>query len=124
MPEANAALSQGVIYLATAPKSNSAYIAYSQAAQAVKDNPAAQVPMHIRNAPTNLMKELGYGKGYEYEHSLREKMSAQDFLPEELVGDEYYQPGEFGFEKEIKKRMEYWQKLKQDLKKKEKAGDD
>jgi len=118
MPECNAALAQGVIYLAAAPKSNSAYTAYARAAADVKNYPEAQVPMHIRNAPTDLMKDLGYGKGYEYEHNLREKLSAQDFLPEEAEGAEYYVPGDFGFEKEIGKRLEYWKALKEKLRKK------
>ena len=118
MPECDAALAQGVIYLATAPKSNSAYTAYARAARDVKKHPEVQVPLHIRNAPTSLMKELGYGDGYEYEHDMREKLSAQEFLPEEIRGAEYYIPGEFGFEKEIRKRIEYWNTLKKELKRK------
>ena len=104
------------VYLAAAPKSNSVYRAYSAAAQDVRDHPDAQVPMHIRNAPTQLMKDVGYGQGYVYEHDTAEALSAQEFLPEELEGAEYYTPGPFGFEKEIAKRMDYWQKLKAKLK--------
>jgi len=123
MPECTAALAQGVIYLATAPKSNSAYTAYARAARAVKEHPEAQVPLHIRNAPTRLMEELGYGRGYEYEHDLEEKLSAQEFLPPELAGSAFYTPGELGFEKEIGKRLAYWRRLKEELKRRKKGTD-
>ncbi len=116
MPEANTALSQGVIYLATAPKSNTAYMSYKSAAADVRKHPDAQVPLHIRNAPTDLMKHAGYGKGYVYEHDTEHKLSAQEFLPDELAGTEYYTPGQFGFEKEIRKRLDYWKQIKEKLK--------
>ncbi|MFH1708685.1 MAG: replication-associated recombination protein A [Planctomycetota bacterium] len=112
MPEANTALSQGVIYLATAPKSNSAYVAYKGAAKAVHDHPDAAVPLHIRNAPTDLMEKAGYGKGYVYEHDTAGHLSAQEFLPDKLRGSVFYEPGQFGFEKEIRKRLDYWKTLK------------
>jgi putative ATPase len=112
MPECSLALAQTVVYLATAPKSNSTYKAYLEAAAAIKESGDLPVPLHIRNAPTNLMKELGYGKNYKYPHDAREHFVAEEYLPEELRGRQFYSPGEFGFEKEINKRIEYWQRLR------------
>jgi putative ATPase len=108
MPEAVYPLSQAVIYCATAPKSNTTK-AYFAAAAACKENPGAQVPMFIRNAPTDLMKDLGYGDGYVYDHDAPDHFAGQQCLPDELLGSEFYKPGEFGFEKDIAKRMDWWQ---------------
>ena len=108
MPEGNTALAQAVLYLATAPKSNAVYMAYTDAAEAAKTDVAAPVPLHIRNAPTKLMKQLDYGKGYKYAHDEPDAVANMDCLPENLRGRQFYQPTDYGFEKEIKKRLEWW----------------
>jgi putative ATPase len=110
MPEGNTALAQAVLYLATAPKSNAVYTAYSAAAESAKNDFAAPVPLHIRNAPTKLMKQLDYGKGYKYAHDEPDAVANMDCLPDNLKGREFYKPTEFGFEREIKKRLEWWKK--------------
>ncbi len=112
MPEANTALSQLVVYLATAPKSNSLYSAYKKAAQHAKNTSHLPIPLHIRNAPTELMKELNYGKDYKYAHSFKNAYIYQKYFPDKASRKEYYSPSSFGFEKEIKKRLEWWKKLK------------
>ena len=104
MPEGWIPLSQGVTYLASAPKSNASYKAYLSALEDVKEKGSLEVPLHIRNAPTPLMKDLGYGKGYKYPHNHGGHIE-QSYLPEELQGKEYYKPTENGFDKEIKKRL-------------------
>ena len=111
-PEGYLPLAQMVIYLATAPKSNSAKVALGEAMVAAADTPAEPVPMHIRNAPTALMKELGYHKGYQYAHDVPEAYIPQEYLPDRLRGRTFYQPGPFGFEKEIAKRIAWWEELK------------
>jgi putative ATPase len=108
MPEGNTALAQAAIYLATAPKSNAVYVAYGAAAASAKEDVASPVPLHLRNAPTKLMKELDYGKGYRYAHDEPDAVSTMDCLPENLRGREFYTPTEFGFEKEIAKRLAWW----------------
>jgi putative ATPase len=108
MPEGNTALAQAVLYLATAPKSNAVYMAYNEAAEAAKTDFAAPVPLHIRNAPTKLMKQLDYGKGYKYAHDEPDAISNMDCLPDNLKGREFYTPTEYGFEKEITKRLAWW----------------
>jgi putative ATPase len=108
MPEGNTALAQAVLYLATAPKSNAVYMAYNDAAEAAKNDVAAPVPLHIRNAPTKLMKQLDYGKGYKYAHDEPDAVSNMDCLPDNLKGREFYKPTDYGFEKEIKKRLDWW----------------
>jgi putative ATPase len=107
MPEGWIPLSQGVAYLATAPKSNASYKAYLGALHDVKEKGALEVPLHIRNAPTSLMKDLGYGKGYKYPHD-HGGYGGQSCLPEKLQGKEYYKPTDFGFDKEIKKRLAFF----------------
>ena len=111
-PEGYLPMSQMVIYLATAPKSNSSKVALDAALEAAQEHPAAQVPLHVRNAPTPLMKELGYHEGYQYAHSVPEAYIPQEYLPEELAGSAFYTPGPFGFEKEIAKRLTWWQDLR------------
>jgi putative ATPase len=111
-PEGYLPLSQMVIYLATAPKSNSSKVALDAALDAAREHPAGQVPMHIRNAPTQLMKELGYHEGYQYAHSVPEAYIPQEYLPEALRGAAFYAPGPFGFEKEIARRLAWWQELR------------
>jgi putative ATPase len=113
MPEGNTALAQAAIYLATAPKSNAVYMAYNAAAADAHTQAAEPVPLHLRNAPTKLMKQLEYGKGYEYAHNDREAVTGMDCLPPSLAGKTYYEPTERGFEKEIKRRLDAWDKIKQ-----------
>ena len=112
MPEANTSLAQLVVYLATAPKSNSLYTAYKAAAKDAHKFHNLPVPLHIRNAPTKLMKKMGYGKDYKYDHEFEYGYSAQKYFPDKMSERDYYDPGKFGFEKEIKKRLEWWRKLK------------
>src|SRR5882762_1876618 len=111
-PEGELALAEAVVYLATAPKSNRIYAAFTQAMEAAAAHPAEAVPLHIRNAPTRLMEELGYGAGYKYAHAFEHAYVPQEYLPEALRGASWYEPTEFGFEKDIKKRMEWWAELK------------
>jgi putative ATPase len=112
MPEGNTALAQAAIYLATAPKSNAVLAAYAAAAEAAQNDVAEPVPLHLRNAPTRLMKQLDYGKGYRSAHDEPDAVTDMDCLPDNLRGREFYQPTERGFEKEIKRRLEGWKKIK------------
>jgi putative ATPase len=112
MPEGNTALAQAAIYLATAPKSNAVYEAYNRAAEDAHHDVAAPVPLHLRNAPTKLMKDLEYGKGYRYAHNEADAVADMSCLPDELAGRKYYEPKERGFEKEIKRRLDAWQEIK------------
>jgi len=107
-PEGELALAQAAVYLATAPKSNRVYAAWSAAMRAAAETPAAPVPLHIRNAPTKLMKELDYGKGYAYAHDDPSGYIPQEYFPEAVKDRVYYEPGEFGFEKKIRERLEWW----------------
>jgi putative ATPase len=113
-PEGELALAQALIYLATAPKSNSAYTAYKSAKSAASETGSLMPPKHILNAPTNLMKNIGYGMGYNYDHDTEEGFSGQSYFPETMQRQNFYQPVERGFEREIKKRMDYWQKLREE----------
>jgi putative ATPase len=122
-PEGYLPMSQMVIYLATAPKSNSSYRALSAAMEAAREYPAEGVPMHIRNAPTRLMKELGYHEGYQYAHAVPEAYIPQEYLPDALAGSAFYSPGPFGFEKEIAKRLAWWEELRRREQEKTDAGD-
>ena len=115
MPEGNTALAQAAIYLATAPKSNAIYTAYQQAAEAAHHDVAEPVPLHLRNAPTRLMKELDYGKGYRYAHEEKSGVAPMDCLPPSLRGRHFYHPTERGFEKEIKRRLDGWEALKKKM---------
>jgi putative ATPase len=119
MPEGNTALAQSAIYLATAPKSNAVYTAYNAAAADAHQQAAEPVPLHLRNAPTKLMKDLNYGKDYHYAHDEPDAIAAMDCLPPSLSGRKYYKPTERGFEKEIKRRLDGWEELK----KSRKSGD-
>jgi putative ATPase len=112
MPEGNTALAQAAIYLATAPKSNAVYTAYNAAAADAHTQAADPVPLHLRNAPTRLMKQLEYGRGYQYAHDDADAVADMDCLPESLAGRKYYRPTERGFEKEIKRRLDGWEKIK------------
>jgi putative ATPase len=113
-PEGYLPLAEMTIYLATAPKSNSAKVALGEALAAAQETPAAPVPLHIRNAPTGLMKELGYGRGYQYAHDSPEAYLPQEYLPDELRGRAFYTPGGFGYEKRVAERMEWWEKKKRE----------
>jgi putative ATPase len=115
MPEANTALAQAVIYLATAPKSNAVYEGYTRAADAVHEKPDEPVPLHIRNAPTPLMKNLGYAKGYKYAHNFEDAITDLSCLPDSMAGDIFYTPTDRGFEEEIKRRLEEWNQKKKKL---------
>ncbi len=111
-PEGELALAEAAIYLATAPKSNSAYIAFGDAMAAADAHPAEPVPLHIRQAPTPLLKELGYGQGYKYAFDSPDAYLPQEYLPESLRGRAWYQPSDFGYEKTVKERMAWWLELK------------
>ncbi len=111
-PEGELALAQAVIYLGTAPKSNAAYKALGQAMRAARESGSLMPPAHILNAPTRLMKDLGYGKGYAYDHDAPEAFSGQDYFPEGLPRQSFYRPVDRGFEREIRKRLDYWDKLR------------
>jgi putative ATPase len=113
-PEGELALAEAVIYVATAPKSNAAYVAFGEAMRAAKEAGSLLPPKHILNAPTKLMKTEGYGSGYEYDHDAPEAFSGQDYFPEQLARRQFYDPPERGFEREIKKRLEYWAKLRRE----------
>ncbi len=106
MPEGNLALAQAVVYLALAPKSNALYTAYSDVQQDVEQTVAEPVPLHLRNAPTGLMKQIGYGKGYEYAHDLESKVADMQCLPDNLKDRTYYYPTNEGVEKRIRERLE------------------
>ena len=112
-PEGELALAEATIYLATAPKSNKVYAAFTQAMNAAREHPAEGVPLHIRNAPTPLMKELGYGEGYKYAHAYENAYVPQEYLPDALRGSTWYEPGESGYEKTVRERMDLWRELKQ-----------
>lgn len=112
-PEGELALAQTTIYLATAPKSNGAYVAYKAAMRAAKEHGSLSPPKHILNAPTKLMQQEGYGEGYAYDHDAEEGFSGQDYFPEEFRSrPQYYDPPDRGFEREIRKRLAYWRDLR------------
>jgi putative ATPase len=109
-PEGDLALAQAAVYLATAPKSNRIYTAYQDVVAEVRSSGALPVPLHIRNAPTRLMKDLGYASGYQYAHDHPDAVVAQDHLPERLRGRQFYRPTDRGYESLVKERIEYWQR--------------
>jgi putative ATPase len=121
MPEGNTALAQAAIYLATAPKSNAVYTAYSAAAADAHTLAAEPVPLYLRNAPTRLMKQLEYGKGYQYAHDDPDAVTGMECLPPSLADKTYYRPTERGFEKEIKRRLEAWRQYKEGQRAKSKS---
>ena len=113
-PEGELAIAEAVIYIATAPKSNAAYAAFGVAMRTAKEAGSLTPPKHILNAPTRLMQAEGYGRGYEYDHAAEEAFSGQDYFPESLGRKTFYDPPERGFEREIRKRLEYWAKLRRE----------
>ena len=119
LPEARINLGQGVTYLATAPKSNASYVGIDSALAEVRRSGSLPVPKHIRNAPTKLMKELDYGKGYRYAHNYSEGFAEQDYLPSELQGTRFYQPVERGYEKTISERLDWLRRQQQTTEEKE-----
>jgi putative ATPase len=114
-PECDTALAQAAIYLAVAPKSNGVYMAIKAAKAEVDASGALPVPLHLRNAPTALMKAMDYGKNYQYDHDWPHKLSPQEAMPEALVGHKFYEPGTLGFEKEVIKRLEYFQRIREQI---------
>ncbi len=112
-PEGELAIAEALVYAATAPKSNKLYSAWGAAQQAAREHPAEPVPLHIRNAPTRLMQDLGYAAGYRYDHSEGGHAAGQEYLPEALRGARWYEPGNSGFEKTLAERMAWWAKRKQ-----------
>ncbi len=115
-PEGELALAQATLYLATAPKSNGGYVAFKAAMRAAKEFGSLAPPKHILNAPTKLMADEGYGAGYDYDHNTAEGFSGQNYFPDEMERATYYDPPERGFEREIRKRLDYWSSLRADLK--------
>jgi putative ATPase len=113
-PEGELAIAEAVIYIATAPKSNAAYVAYGAAMRAAREEGSLLPPKHILNAPTKLMKSEGYGDSYEYDHDAPDAFSGQDYFPDALGRRQFYDPPERGFEREIRKRLEYWGKLRRE----------
>ena len=111
-PEAELALAQATVYLATAPKSNAVYVAYKAAMRAAKQHGSLSPPKHILNAPTSLMEDQGYGEGYQYDHDAPDGFSGQDYFPEAMKRPQFYDPPERGFEREIRKRLAYWDGLR------------
>jgi putative ATPase len=113
-PEGELALAEACVYLATAPKSNAVYTAFSAAMRAAKEHGSLLPPKHILNAPTKLMKEEGYGKAYRYDHDEPDAFSGQDYFPEKMGRQRFYEPVDRGFEREIRKRLDYWARLRQE----------
>ncbi len=113
-PEGELAVAQAIIYLGTAPKSNALYAAYKQALAAAKATGSLPPPAHILNAPTRLMQELGYGKGYAYDHEAEDAFSGQDYFPDGMDRTVLYRPADRGFEREVARRLDHWAKLRQE----------
>ena len=113
-PEGELALAQVVVYLGTAPKSNAVYAAFGAARAAAKATGSLVPPAHILNAPTRLMQELGYGKGYEYDHETEDAFSGQNYFPDGMARESFYRPRDRGFEREIAKRLDYWERLRRE----------
>jgi putative ATPase len=111
-PEGNLALAQAAVYLALAPKSNAVYTGYGEVAKDLQETQAEPVPLHLRNAVTGLMKDVGYGRGYQYAHDYDEKITDMSCLPDSIAGRSYYQPTNQGFEQRLRQRIEEIRKLK------------
>ena len=114
-PEGELAIAEAVVYLSAAPKSNRVYAAYGKVMRTVESEPAYEVPYHIRNAVTGLMKGIGYGKGYQYAHDAAESITGQSDLPDQLKVRDFYTPSEHGLEKKIKERLDYWDDLRRQI---------
>ena len=122
MPEGNLALAEAVVYMATAPKSNALYRAYGKVREDVNKTLNEPVPMQIRNPVTRLMREAGYGEGYEYAHEYPEAVTDLQCLPDSLAGRKYYEPTHRGFEKTIRERMEFLERMRAQIKKSRRGG--
>ena len=120
-PEGEIGIVQACLYLATAPKSNAAYMAQKKAWRSAQDTGSLMPPMHILNAPTKLMKNVGYGKGYAYDHDADEGFSGQDYWPDEMEPQDFYEPTDRGFEARVRERLEYWEQRRKEL---QQSGDD
>ncbi|HWW60890.1 MAG TPA: replication-associated recombination protein A, partial [Thermoanaerobaculia bacterium] len=114
MPEGGVAIAQLVAYLAAAPKSNAAYVGYEDAVREVRQGDNPPVPLHIRNAPTRLMKDLGYGRGYKYAHDFDEQTAPMNCLPDALSERRFYEPRESGYEAELRERLEKMRKARRE----------
>ena len=119
-PEGDLALAQAAVYLATAPKSNSVYTAWNNVKKVVREKGALPVPLHIRNAPTGLMKDLGYGEGYRYAHDFKDGYAVQEYLPDAIAGNLFYFPTDRGYEKMIGGRLKQWRALREKTKRQKK----
>ncbi len=108
LPEGRIPLAEATVYLATAPKSNASYMALNRAMEDVEKTPNDTVPMHLRNAPTGLMKDMGYGEGYKYSHDYEDNFAPMQNLPDSLKGRRYYRPGDQGYEPEVAERLKRW----------------
>jgi putative ATPase len=115
LPEGDLALVQAAVYLATAPKSNALYAGFGKVKQTIAKTGSLPVPLHIRNAPTKLMKDLDYGRGYKYAHDFKEAYVPQDYLPEKIKRKRFYQPTNRGYENTVKQRLEKWRFLRNQL---------
>jgi putative ATPase len=115
-PEGELAIAEAIVYLAAAPKSNKVYEAWGAAQQAARDYPAEPVPLHIRNAPTGLMKDLGYGRDYRYDHAEGGHAAGQEYLPDALRGAKWYEPADAGYEKTLAERLAWWAARKASVK--------
>ncbi|MGB6967198.1 MAG: replication-associated recombination protein A, partial [Xanthobacteraceae bacterium] len=113
-PEGELAIAEACLYVATAPKSNATYLAFGEAMRTAKEAGSLLPPKHVLNAPTKLMQAEGYGSGYEYDHDAPDAFSGQDYFPEALGRRQFYDPPERGFEREIRKRLDYWAKLRRE----------
>ena len=123
LPEGDLALAQAAVYLATAPKSNALYAGMGDVKRSINETGALPVPLHIRNAPTKLMKDLGYGKDYKYAHKFKGAYTPQDYLPERLQGTIFYSPTNRGYEKTIKDRLTKWRRLRESMEKDREKGE-
>jgi putative ATPase len=121
-PEGELAIVQACLYLATAPKSNATYMAQKAAWRSAKESGSLMPPMHILNAPTKLMKNVGYGKGYAYDHSADEAFSGQDYWPEDMERQSFYEPTDRGFEAKVRERLEYWAERRKELQRSERES--
>jgi len=122
LPEGDLALAQAAVYLATAPKSNALYASMGRVKGAIAETGTLAVPLHIRNAPTKMMEDLGYGKGYKYAHKFPDAYVPQEYLPEGLRGRVFYNPSDRGYEKTIQERLTRWRRLRQGTKEKKGQG--
>jgi putative ATPase len=114
-PEGEIGIAQACLYLATAPKSNATYVAQKSAWRSARETGSLMPPMHILNAPTKMMKNVGYGKGYAYDHDADEGFSGQDYWPEEMDAQDFYQPTDRGFEAKVRERLAYWDQRRKEL---------